>query len=167
MVRIFMVGLPLFLLASFSGIAQTLSLEQLLDSAQAYDNKEIDVQAEVLDKLTQEKGYWLNLGDKGVSLGVWVDKEIEISNIARPGSYAINGDIIRIQGVFHSSCKEHLGQTDIHAYRISLVEEGSLRKERVLPHKKFFAIAWLVSFLVILGVYSAKELLEKSKRRSQ
>lgn len=127
-------------------------LRELLGKSYFYDGKKIEIEAEVLEILRRKKECWLNVYSEGVSLGVWV-KGCKLPLIRSLGSYQTEGDLLRIKGVFFSSCPEHRGERDLHAQEISLIREGRIRKEMVPLWKKGLVLFLGFFFFSVLALY--------------
>jgi hypothetical protein len=67
------------------------------------------------------------------------------------GGYKTRGDVIEVAGVFNRACKEHNGELDIHAYRLSVVREGFCEKERIDRVRPYLAVVFLflASFIAL------------------
>ncbi|HEC70113.1 MAG TPA: hypothetical protein ENI31_07515 [Candidatus Omnitrophica bacterium] len=135
-----------------------IKIKELLAKSSFWDSKEVEVKAEVLDVLRRKKGSWINILDQGVSLGVWVPKEVELPQIIYLAGPEERGDLIRIRGRFYFNNPRHLGQTMISAEKISLVKRGgkfslepSLKKRRAL-------FLWALLFLITGTVYLIRNL---------
>ncbi len=146
---------------------EVISLEDLTKEASLYDGKKVEVKGEILDILEKQNGAWLNIIDDSASIGVWVkDKEI-IPPIEYFGSYKERGAILKIEGVFYKSCKEHFGQTDVHALDINVLEKGKEVKKEVLQFKVDRVIGWGLICLFLLAIYIGKTLKIKKKASSK
>ncbi|MCL1799722.1 MAG: hypothetical protein FWG23_08320 [Eggerthellaceae bacterium] len=56
-------------------------------------------------------------------------RQQDTEKVDRLGRYGIKGTTLRVEGTFHLVCPEHEGISDLHAVRVSVVEEGSQTKE--------------------------------------
>ena len=125
--------------------AQTVSLPELLNSPDLYNNQTIEVEGEVIgEPLVESDGLWVNILSKGVNLGIFVFNPQEIKGITYWGSFRATGDIIKAKGTFYKECSAHQG-VDLHAYSIEIIERGSLRKETI-PHEK---VKWTIIAAII------------------
>lgn len=69
------------------------------------------------------------------------------------GAYGRKGTTLQIRGIFHLSCPEHQGLTDLHADTMTLVEKGSVT-EQVLDLRAFLPGGVLVAAgLVMMLVF--------------
>jgi hypothetical protein len=164
MVRIIQLVLISFYLVTFSGFSQEIWLKEVMARSKAYDNQQVEIRAEVLDILIQKKGRWFNVLDKDTGIGVWVEQGVFLPAIKYVGAYNTEGDIIKVKGVFHAACPEHLGERDIHAQEVFVINKGREEKEEVIKTKVKLVWVWFISFLVIFVVYLIKGFLTKHKK---
>ncbi|UCB56694.1 MAG: DNA-binding protein [Candidatus Omnitrophota bacterium] len=126
--RIFIILILLFSvyfqLSIYDVQAAAVTAEELVKSPQQYDGKEIVYKGEVIGDVMVRKDFaWINVSDESGVMGIICPKEL-VEKIKYKGSYAFKGDIISVKGTFRRWCPEHGGDTDIHAEKISIVQEG-------------------------------------------
>ena len=94
-----------------------LSTNDLVENSYAWDGKTVSFKGEVLqDLMARKDGTWMNLSDgNNMAMGVFVPKGVTMPAISRTEDYRTVGDIVLITGVFHRTCVQHEGETDIHA----------------------------------------------------
>ena len=130
----------LFILFLFVGVTlpvfgqQQVSIKDVLAAPEKYDAQDIFVVGEVLDVLVQRGGVWVNILSEGASIGVWAEESSMVPAVTRVVSYYERGDTVGVRGVFHSGCVRHLGQMDIHAQEITLLEQG----KKIIRHIPFW-----------------------------
>ncbi len=141
--------------------AQEVTLQDLIGNLDSYSGKEVIVEGEVLDVLSRPDGKWINIVNNGVSIGIWADSSLDVPDINFYGSYTEQGDYIRVEGIFNSSCSQHLGQADIHANKISLTKRGEQIKETIDPADKHLVVFWGAIFLTLSLLVFLKRAREK------
>lgn len=100
--------------------------------------------------LNDDAYMWKNI-EEGAKLGgynsgqaIWVDAGLA-GKITYYGNYLYEGDIVKVTGTFHSVCRDHGGDMDIHADTLEIVRIG-----HPVKHIVNFKRAWLG--LVLLGL---------------
>jgi hypothetical protein len=98
----------------------------LTNAGQQLDGQDVTFQGEVVgDILNAEKGYkWLMLQDGGATISVLV-AEHEVAKVTHLGRYGQVGTKLEISGEFQVDCSDHDGLTDVHANRVTVIDEGS------------------------------------------
>jgi hypothetical protein len=167
MKRLFIIAFFAWALSLPAASLYAASLRLLSENPGLYDLQEVEVVGEVLDELPQKRGSWLNLSDGTASVGVWAKKGLRLPAILHFGSYRTKGDTLRVKGVFHASCDEHVGQMDIHAQQVTIIGSGVVREERVADQKKRLALGWLIFSLAALIIYLIKRSLKRAKARKK
>jgi predicted RNA-binding protein with EMAP domain len=149
--------------------AAGLNLQEILNHKELYDRKVVEIIGEVTGVAVKSgKGYFIQLnqdsyakkslaegGDfKGgnIAIAVYLSPE-DFRKITYRGNYHFKGDLVRVKGIYHAACKEHRGETDIHALEIKVIKKGYKIKHN-LDTK--FAILVLFIFLsgIVLFVFS-------------
>ncbi|MCM8800103.1 MAG: hypothetical protein NC900_05205 [Candidatus Omnitrophica bacterium] len=148
-----------FILIFFAFILKNVNAQNLVSSstliekAEEFDGKAVVYRGEIIgEMMCRKNGCWLNVNDGNLSLGIWIPKELNFS-LRYAGGYKIEGDRIEIEGIFHYSCVEHLGEMDIHANKIRLIKEGRLLEEKV-DIKKINSAIIIWGFLCIILISS-------------
>jgi len=117
----------LFLVLLLLPVAQAapiVSSEELFKEAEKYDGKTVIYRGEVIgDIMVREEFAWLNVRDKSGAIGVFCPKDM-VGEIKHKGGYGFRGDMVSVWGTFHRTCPEHGGDTDIHAEKIAIIQEG-------------------------------------------
>jgi len=149
----------------FSGETSETSISGLFANEQAYNNKEVIVQGEVLDVLPQKTGEWINLREKNAAIGVWCGKDVKLPEIEHFTGFNQQGDIIKIRGIFHSSCPDHWGEKDIHARAMQVVRKGFRIEEEVSSKKIKLVFLWACLFAAALIFYTAEKLIKKRRHQ--
>jgi hypothetical protein len=73
-------------------------------------------------------------------MAVWVPAPLT-GQIDTYGDYQHEGSIVEIEGVFNGACKEHGGDTDIHATSLKMLRAGHVVVDPVRPWKAGLAVA--------------------------
>ena len=131
-----------------AGSVHSLCLNDLLSEPKKYDHQTIEVSGEIIGfSIKKKNGWFINVDIGGGVIGVFTK---ELPKIKHYGKYKEKGDVVRVQGVFYNTCKEHRGETDLHSQSIEIIKRG-----KTIPHpiKKANIIAAItLSFLAILLV---------------
>ncbi|MEK9149848.1 MAG: hypothetical protein AAB267_07375 [Candidatus Desantisbacteria bacterium] len=147
-----------FCILLFAGSGYGICLNDLLLEPKRYDGQKIEVSGEVIGfSIKKENGWFINVDIGGGVIGVFTK---ELPRIEHYGQYKEKGDVVRVKGVFYSTCQEHRGETDIHSQSIEVIARGE-----TIPHpiKKANVIsAILLSFLAIALVLLYKRFSGKS-----
>lgn len=69
------------------------------------------------------------------------------------GSYGRKGTTLQIRGIFHLSCSDHQGLTDLHADTVTVVEKGSVTEQVLDPHAFLPGGVLVVVGLVMVFVF--------------
>ncbi|HEX7502323.1 MAG TPA: hypothetical protein VF451_02790 [Acidobacteriota bacterium] len=118
----------------------------LVEKANAWDGRTVSFMGEAIGEAMRRGSMcWIHLNDdaymwknieEGTMLGgynsgqaIWIPSDLA-AGIRFFGDYLHDGDIVKISGVFHSACREHGGDMDIHAVRLEIVRLGY-----PVPHK--------------------------------
>lgn len=105
------------------------TIDQLIESSQKYDNQEITLTGEVIGKpMVRGNKIWVNMNDGKSAIGVFVQKS-KLPDINHYGNYDYHGDQVQVTGTFHKACSQHGGETDIHGEQITILEAG-----KQIPH---------------------------------
>ncbi len=147
-----------------SGETSETSISGLFVNEQAYNNKEVIVQGEVLDVLSQKTGRWINLREKNAAIGVWCGKDVKLPEIEHFTGFNQRGDVIKVRGIFHSSCPDHWGEKDIHALFVHVVRKGFRIEEEVPSEKIKLVFLWGCLFAASFVFFAAGKLREKYRR---
>jgi hypothetical protein len=80
------------------------------------------------------------LGGYNSGMAIWIPASLT-KVIDTYGDYQHEGSIVEIQGVFNGACKEHGGDTDIHATSLDLLRPGHIVVDPTPPWKALLAVA--------------------------
>lgn len=137
------------LISNCLALAQSVKIEDLINDSSRYDGKRVLVEGEAIGHLMKRGDFvWFNINDNTMSIGVWANSELA-AKLQYLGKHAVTGDRVRIDGVFHSHCSMHGGDTDIHADSMVVVKRGSIRKLAHDP-KKVNILIFLTGLMVCL-----------------
>jgi PDZ domain-containing secreted protein len=121
-------------------VSGTPSSTELVEHPKAWDGKRIAFTGEAVSCVMVRGNYaWVHLNDdsyaqRSVEAGghlsgynsgqaVWVPASLA-SAITVAGGYKHQGDLVRVEGVFHAACAEHGGDMDIHADVLTVQRPG-------------------------------------------
>lgn len=126
-----------------------LSTNDLVENSYKWDGKTVSFKGEVLqDLMVRADGTWMNLSDgNNVAMGVFVPKNVAMPVISHTEDYRTVGDVVLITGVFHRTCVQHEGETDIHATNVAVVTPGTARANPIHLDR----IVWLLVLACLLG----------------
>jgi hypothetical protein len=79
------------------------------------------------------------LGGYNSGMAVWAPAALT-KQIDTYGDYQHEGSIVEIEGVFNGACKEHGGDTDIHATSLKVLRAGHVVVDRVPAWKAVLAV---------------------------
>jgi hypothetical protein len=140
--------------------AESISINDLIESAALYDNQTITIEAEVIGEALNRGEYtWLNVNDGSNAMGVWIPST-QAEKLSKFGNYDTNGDTILIIGVFHRSCAEHGGDVDIHSDIITVTQYGSTVEHPLSTPKLIWAVS-LLGTAAISGIFAYRSRLKK------
>jgi hypothetical protein len=125
-ITLFFVTLVLLMVQPHSALAEPdTTIVGLTNAGRQLDGQDVTFQGEVVgDILNAEKGYrWLMLQDGGATISVLV-AEHEVAKVTHLGRYGQIGTRLEITGEFQVDCPEHDGLTDVHANRVTVIDEG-------------------------------------------
>lgn len=136
----------------------------LIEDAAAWDGRAVSFTGEAVgEALTRTGGAWLQLNDDayrgqgagesrplaGYNRGQAVFAPAELAARVRTfGGWALAGDVVRVEGVFHAACREHGGDMDIHATALEIESPGHPVARPLRPLRVTLA-------LVLLGLAGA------------
>lgn len=149
------------------------SSAQLVEHPKAYDGLTVTFTGEAIGEVMARGAYaWLHLNDdayefknieEGAELGgynsgmpVFVSTELA-GQIDTYGDYKHEGSIVQVVGVYNAACKDHGGDTDIHATSLSVLRPGHAVVDVVQPWK-----VWLA--LVLVALAAGLWMVERSTR---
>jgi len=135
-----------------------LSTNDLVENSYAWDGKVVSFKGEVLEDLMERSdGVWMNLSDgNNTAMGVFVPKGVAMPPIEHTGDYRTAGDIVLITGVFHRTCVQHEGETDIHATSVTVVTPGFTRSNPIHSDRVVLFAVLAVLLGIVLWLYYRK-----------
>ena len=140
-----------------SAEAALVSSKELLEGAQEYDEKAVFYKGEVIgDIMVRGESAWVNVRDEHGAIGVFCPLELT-EKIEHQGNYNFRGDSVSVRGEFHRACSEHGGDSDIHAEKILIVEEGEEISHPLAPGKA--RASAILPAIVLLLAYSSRLVL--------
>ncbi|MCX7661680.1 MAG: hypothetical protein N2Z79_03240 [Candidatus Omnitrophica bacterium] len=108
-----------------TGFCEEVSIKELIDNYFNYNGKEVEIYGEVIGQVMKRRdSFWINVCRDKACMGVWGEDLNLVKPIKYARGYNRRGDWLKIKGTFNYPCKEHLGETDIHAKAIEVVFEG-------------------------------------------
>jgi hypothetical protein len=144
-----------------SGSAPTeVSSTTLVEEARQWNGREVIFTGEAIgESIVRGQKCWIHLNDdaymwknieEGAKLGgynsgqaIWVDADLA-KKITYYGNYLHEGDIVKVRGIFHSVCREHGGDMDIHADTLEIVRIGHSVKHIINFNRGLLGVVLLV-----------------------
>lgn len=137
------------------------SINDLISQSHAYDDQAITIEAEViLEVLERGENAWINVNDGTNAIGVYLPIEM-VKDLDVFGDYNHKGDVVLIEGIFTRNCDEHGGEIDIHATKLTIVEEGYVVTHELSSLK--FIIAFMSFTLSVIALFAYRELRKFKK----
>jgi len=132
------------------------TVSELINGKQLYNNLVIKFQGEAVgQRLSKTSHVWVNILDKeGNAIGAFMSRELS-DQIQHYGTYQTQGDEVLLEGVYHSKCEEHGGDTDIHVQKLEILQIGSTRKTD--PINIRLVIGCMLLFCFILYLFYKKK----------
>jgi hypothetical protein len=131
----------------YYSLGYSITLPELL-SEKGYDQQIIEVSGEIIGPpIKKNNGWFVNVDIGEGVIGVFTKK---LPKLKHYGSYKEKGDVVRVQGIFYNTCKEHRGETDIHSQTIKVIKSGETIPHPIKKDKAMAAI--LLSLLAMLLV---------------
>lgn len=125
---------------------------KLLEKQSELDETEITFHGELIGQpIFEKKGVFVNVMDNEFNaLGIYLLKT-DLTKLTHYGRHGQKGDYIQVTGTFHKVCKQHGGDTDLHAKILSVVKPGETIPE---PKIHSYKIALSVTLLLmVLGLF--------------
>ena len=115
------------------------------------DGAEVIFEGEVVSEaLAGGSGHsWLNVLSGGVAVGVWAPDAMT-DEVEAFGTWAHDGDAVRVTGTLNEGCDMHGGDLDVHASRIEVISPGAPREHPVEYWKLLPGIAGLIAAYAIV-----------------
>ncbi|MBO3445114.1 hypothetical protein [Clostridium sp. CCUG 7971] len=134
--------------------AQNININDLITNAKEFNHKIISVKGEVIgESLKRDRYGWVNIKDSTNAIGVYMKNE-DIKKIKVYGGYNKIGDKLEVEGVYNKACSEHMGDTDIHAIKVDIIESGIVTEPDVPSYKILIAVGLImISFSVNYILY--------------
>jgi len=141
----------------------TFTVSELINGKQLYNNLVIQFEGEVIGQRLSKAAYvWINIQDaEHNAIGAYMPREMS-DLIQFYGTYKTRGDKVLIEGVYHTKCEEHGGDTDIHVQKLEILQVGSARDPDKLNMN--LVIGCCILFFVILYLFYRKK--KKSQQAS-
>ena len=140
------------------------TISTLFEQGSLYNDHEVQVYGEVIgDCIADNKdGFsWITLtvleAEDKTSISVLISDE-QAGQIDHYGRYGVTGTTLQVLGVFHQSCSEHDGLTDIHCTDSSVLERGAEHPDAFNVGDFIPGIVTIAVGLVLLvAFYAARE----------
>jgi hypothetical protein len=122
----------------------------LVGNSSAYDGKAIIFFGEIVGGVMERGDFvWVNVHDGEYAIGVYAPKELFNYSVVS-GDYNHKGDMIEVAGVFNRACREHGGDTDLHARTLRVVARGYEVGHPLSMSKVFLTLLLLVMNIPLL-----------------
>jgi hypothetical protein len=140
----------------------------LVENANQWNGRIVIFKGEAIGEcMVRRNMAWLHLNDdaymeknieEGAVLGgynsghaVWVSAELA-KKINFYGDFKHDGDIVRVTGAFHATCREHGGDMDIHASSLEVVRPGHPVPHVVNLQRGMIAVLLFVVAALLYGI---------------
>jgi hypothetical protein len=91
------------------------------------------------------------LGGYNSGHAIWLSAELA-RQILFWGDFKHEGDIVKVTGAFHTACREHGGDMDIHAASMEIILTGHPVRHHLNVQRAAFAAALFIIVAVLYGV---------------
>lgn len=160
------VAVLLATLGGYAVAADEVTIKELISDMPAYDGKMVTITGEAVgDVMMRDGNGWVTVNDdvyatrsieeggrfsgsSNIGIAVWATRE-ELGQIEVLGGYKNKGDRVRVTGVFHRTCPEHGGDTDIHASSLEVLKPGYPFSHHLAWWKLALVIALSAAALVL------------------
>jgi len=132
------------------------TVNELLNGKQLYNGLVVQFQGEAIgQRLSKTSHVWINiLDDEGNAIGAYLERNLS-NAIQQYGTYQTTGDRVLIEGIFHTKCEEHGGDTDIHVQKLQILQTGGPRQTD--PVKYYLLIGCFILLLYCLVLFRQKK----------
>ncbi|MBU1945189.1 MAG: hypothetical protein KKE36_16125 [Actinobacteria bacterium] len=157
-----MLATVLLMARAASPADDTVAITRLINHMKQYDGRTVTIRGEAIgDVMVRGTDAWITVNDDEYSrnsieeggelvgmsnagIGIWLSST-DAEKIRICGGYKNKGDIVAVTGTFNRACKEHGGDTDIHATSLEVVKEG-------YPFERSFPWGKLIALLALVGM---------------
>jgi len=106
------------------GKASAQRLDEIFKYKNIFDGKEVEVEGVLIgDIIKKRESVFVNLKSGSYFIGLYIPyaqaKEIKFSR-----RFSQEPDYVKVRGVFHKECPQHLGATDIHVEELTVLKRG-------------------------------------------
>lgn len=134
------------------------AIADLASATSYYDNQTVQVTGEVVGDSIKDDVFgrhrWITLASQNDSSTVLVYMSGEsAAKIDTFGSYDTKGTILQVRGIFHLTCQEHKGLSDLHAEVVTVVKPGKQVKDPFQFEMFIPGIIATAIGLVMMGVF--------------
>lgn len=138
-------------------------IHDLIINSHDYDNQTITIKAEViLEVLERGENAWINVNDGTNAIGVYLPIAM-VKDLDVFGDYDHKGDVVLVEGVFSRNCDEHGGEIDIHAVKLTIIEEGYEVKHEVSSLKFIVTFMGVTLSGIALFIYHSIRKIKKEE----
>ena len=126
-------------------ISEIIDISNLIENAAELDQQEVTVSGEAVGEAMNRGSHsWININDGTNAIGIWMSSS-EAQKVKYFGKYKYKGDLLKVSGIFNKTCKEHGGESDIHATTLEVIKTGHCEEEQISSTK--IAVAALSAVL--------------------
>lgn len=145
----FVCALPSYARAAVASVGLTGA--DLVTAGSGLDGSSVTFEGEVVSEaMAGGSGHvWLNVLSGGVAVGVWMPVAMA-DDIESFGTYAQDGDTVRVTGILNEACDVHGGDLDVHASEVVIISPGMPREHPVQYWKFLAGVAGLVGAYAIV-----------------
>lgn len=116
-------------------ISEIIDISNLIENAAEFDQQEVTVSGEAVgEAMNRGKHSWININDGTNAIGIWMSSS-DAQKVKYFGNYKYKGDVLKVSGIFSRTCKEHGGESDIHATGLKVEKIGHVEDELISATK--------------------------------
>ncbi|MCM8761358.1 MAG: DNA-binding protein [Candidatus Omnitrophica bacterium] len=151
--KVVLILIFIFTLHSFCSTAASFTSRDLIENSKLLDGKLLTYRGEVIAAIMGRGDYsWVNVYDGYNAIGVWCKTSL-LKDIHFLGDYKCRGDVVEVEGVFSRACSAHGGELDIHGIKITVIERGFRKEERIDKRRIGLAVALFALTLLMVSVF--------------
>lgn len=137
------------------------TVNELLNGKQLYNGLVVQFQGEAIgQRLSKTSRVWVNiLDDEGNAIGAYLERDLS-NAIQHYGTYQTTGDRVLIEGIFHTKCEEHGGDTDIHVQKLQILQTGAPRQTDPVKHTLLIGCFLLTLYCLVLFRIKKKKIID-------
>ena len=155
-----LIGILILLSPSIVGYSETVTINDLIENSIKFNDNYVTIKGEAIgEALERGQNGWININDGTNAIGVWMTKDM-MEQVKSYGDYKTKGDTLEIYGKFSRDCREHGGEIDIHADKITITAKGKVDIPTVKSNRLIIASIFTI-ITIPLAIYFLKDRLKE------